>query len=820
MDIQQLDHGWLFRDAADTHWRDAEVPGCVHIDLQRHGLIPDPFWGSNERLLQPLEEKDWVYRLDFTPGDEIWQREHIELCAPGLDTVARLSLNGTEIATVDNMFIEHRFDVKASLKKGTNRLEIHFSSPMKYIRTRLDGEELVESCDPVGGSSRIRKQACSFGWDWGPRLATSGIWKPVFLQAWSGTRFESVQVVQKHTADKVELTLTPRMAGTHSGSVRGEISLRGKHIASVKDNRAVIESPEIWWPAGQGEQPLYEVKLEWIDPDGKVQDSWQRRIGLRTIELDRHPDEHGESFQFVVNGRPLFAKGANWIPADSFVTRVDRARYEQLLDDAVSAHMNMIRVWGGGIYEQDTFYDLCDEKGLLVWQDFMFACALYPGDKEFLDNVHAEAVCQVQRLRHHACLALWCGNNELEQLSQDVLQTEERRHAYESLFYDILPRVLKEYDTETAYWPSSPHNPDGYEHGHNNEAGGDAHFWDVWHMRKPVNEYEKKRFRFCSEFGMQSYCSPEVALTFCPPEELNIFSPTMENHQKNSAGNQIIFDYISRLFRFPRDYRALSYLSQLNQAHCMKVGVEHFRRCMPHTMGALYWQLNDCWPVASWSSIEYSGKWKALHYEAKRFFAPALLSVKLVGEESLGKNNTRRNSITGFELHTVYDAPDDDTAELYWSLETMQGKVLRESSRQVSLRHGESICQQRLDFSNELTSYDRAELFLRAELCPKNQPPSIRTGLFTSPRFLSLLRETIEAECETIDSITVAVHLHSPVFQACVQLDFPGLPHRCSDNYIDLYPGRDRTIEVHFDQPVLASEARKLLTTYSLIDSY
>ena len=769
----------------------------------------------------PSKKRTGFYQLDFTAGDALWEHEHIELCTPGLDTVARLSLNGTELASVDNMFVEHRFDVRSALQKGDNRLEIHFTSPMKYIRARLiDGEELVESCDPVGGSSRIRKQACSFGWDWGPRLATSGIWKPVYLHAWSCNRIESVQVAQEHTTGKVELTFTPRMTLGTSGSLSGEISLRGERVTTVQNGRATIESPELWWPSGHGDQPLYEVSLKWVDTEGRAADGWHRRIGLRTIVLDCHPDEDGETFQFVVNGRPIFAKGANWIPADSFVTRVDRGRYEQLLDDATSAHMNMIRVWGGGIYEDDAFYDICDEKGLLVWQDFMFACALYPGDREFQANARTEAVCQVQRLAHHASLALWCGNNELEQLSKDILQTEERRQAYESLFYGILPRVLKEYDTATPYWPSSPHNPAGYEHGHNNEAGGDAHFWDVWHMRKPVNEYEKKRFRFCSEFGMQSYCSPEVALTFCPPEELNIFSLTMENHQKNSAGNQIIFDYISRLFKFPRDYRALSYLSQLNQARCMKVGVEHFRRCMPHTMGALYWQLNDCWPVASWSSIEYTGRWKALHYEARRFFAPALLSVKVVGEESLGKNNTRTNSISGFELHTVYDAPDDDTAELLWSLETMAGKVLREGSRQVLLRYGESLCQERLDFSDVLQRHDRSGLFLRAELRPKNHTPAIRTGLFTSPRFLHLPQKAIEVECETAESGAIAVHLTSSVFQASVQLDFPGMDHRCSDNYIDLYPGRSRTLHVCFSQPVSVEEARRKLTIYSLTDSY
>jgi beta-mannosidase len=820
MPTQNLNLGWTFQEPQSQRWLSAKVPGCIHTDLLSHGLIPDPFHGSNELLLQDLEERDCDYRLDFEADPELLGHEHIELVALGLDTVAQIRMNGTRVAAVENMFIEHRFDVKAHLLAGTNRLDIHFTSPLAYIRARLGDEELVEWQDPVGGSSRIRKEPCNFGWDWGPRFVTSGIWRPIGLHAWSGNRIESVHVAQAHGEDGVRLTFTPRLARpANGGSLHGMITLDGEPVTDFTGETVLLKAPRLWWPNGHGAQPLYRVVLTWHDADGRALDTWEKRIGLRTIELDRHPDAFGESFQFVVNGRPLFAKGANWIPADAFTTEVTRERYARLLGSAVEAHMNMIRVWGGGVYESEDFYDICDEKGLLVWQDFMFACCQYPGDEAFLQSVREEATCQVQRLAHRACLALWCGNNELEQMPHEILKTPQRKQAFEELFYRVLPTVVSELDGITPYWPGSPHNPAGYAHGHNAESGGDAHFWGVWHARKPVSEYEKTHFRFCSEFGMQSYCSPAVAATFCPPEEMNVFSPTMEAHQKNGSGNQIIFDYISRLFRFPRDYRALSYLSQLNQAHCMKVGIEHFRRCMPRTMGALYWQLNDCWPVASWSSLEYTGRWKALHYEAKRFFAPALLSVRMPGHETAGKNNTWTNTIDSAEIHTVYDAPDNDTATLEWSLETLNGDVLRHESLTVALRYGESVRHAQLDFTAELAKHPRSGLFLRAALHPAHGQPTERTGLFTAPKFLDLPRVPIDTELSEANGF-FELTLCAPALRIAVQIDFGSQEFVANDNYFDLYPNRPRTVRIRFSQPVSVEKARRELNVYSLTDSY
>ena len=814
---------WQFLEPASRRWLEASVPGCVHTDLLRHKLIPDPFWGRNELDLQWIEERDWRYRCTFQADPALLEEEVIELVAEGLDTVAKLRLNGRPIGTSENMFLGHRFPVAQALRAGENLLEIEFTSPMKFIKQRRAGEKdpLVSWNDPIGGSAHVRKQPCSFGWDWGPRFATCGVWLPIRLEAWSGNRIESVRIVQHHAKGKVGLVFEPALArkGTRT-SLTGTVSLDGQTVAEVKENRATIADPSLWWPNGMGAQPLYTVTLELRDKAGKVLDTWSRTIGLRTIVLDRHKDKFGESFQFKVNGRILFAKGANWVPAHAFITEADRSLYDDLLTSAAEANMNMIRVWGGNVYEKEVFYDLCDEKGLLVWQDFMFACALYPGNKRLLEQVRAEADYQVRRLAHRASLALWCGNNEIEQMPQEILKTPQRKKAYEDIFYRILPAAVKRRDGTTPYWPCSPHNPEGYEKGHNNERAGDCHFWDVWHARQPVKSYETKAFRFCSEFGMQSYSSPEVAATYCRPEDFNAFGPEMENHQKNGAGNLIILDYVSRLYRFPKDFAALSYLSQLNQAYCMKVGVEHFRRSMPRTMGALYWQLNDCWPVASWSSIEFGGLWKALHYEARRFFAPLLVSAHVPGEETVVPNNKTVSTIRHVDLYSVYDGPKATRGKLHWSLEHLSEGTVRKGGKAVKLDPLRSIRQLRLDFAKEMAAHGARHLYLRVWLESEAGETSRQTVFLTAPRNLPLPKGAIAAQLRPLDPLRWELALTSPVYQHAVLFHFRQLRYRADDNFFDLFPGETRTVTVRTERPLSVAELRGRLETRSLVDSY
>ena len=816
---------WEFRDAtARASWRAAVVPGCVHTDLLRLGLIPDPFHGANETALQWIETRDWEYRTTFQITAGLLAEAVVELVADGLDTVATVQLNGVEIARTENMFTGYRWNVKPHLCLGRNALTVHFGSALGYIRTHRRGHRPVEFNDPVGRSQVIRKQASQFGWDWGPRFVTAGIWCDLRLEAWTGNRLESVRVTQHHAADgSVTLTLAPELARPEpKAGLHWRLTLGSLLIAEGVGAQISVEHPQLWWPHGQGAQPLYTLQIEVLRADGSRLGRWVRRLGLRTIKLDRHADAAGETFQFVVNGRAIFAKGANWIPAHSFVAGLTREQYARDLRSATAAHMNMIRVWGGGIYESEEFYDVCDQLGLLVWQDFMFACSLYPGDAAFQRSVRTEAGQQVRRLRHRACLALWCGNNEIEQLNVELLREPKRRRDYDALFHRLLPAAVARHDGVTDYWPSSQYRGDG-DHGHDHAAGekrGDTHFWDVWHRRNPVKDYERWRFRFVSEFGMQSYSSPETQATFCAPGADNVFGPEIENHQKNRGGNQVILDYVSRRYRFPKSQADLIYLSQLNQAYCMQTGVEHYRRLMPHCMGALYWQLNDCWPVASWSSIEFTGRWRALHHAARRFFAPALVSAHVPGDETATIGNYRRSTVREVHLHTVYDAPARKVGELRWDLFHLDGRVLLSGRKRVGLRPGESVRQKTLKLAEPLASYGCDHLYLRIALDIDGRCVSEDTVFLTAPRFLDLPKP----------KTTVAFNLESPRrptvtflsagFQHRFAFDLSEVTHLASDNYFDLYPNEPKTITLEIAQPQTLKKLQRAVSYRSLVDTY
>jgi beta-mannosidase len=611
----------------------------------------------------------------------------------------------------------------------------------------------------------------------------------------------------------------------------GTVSLHGRPVAKVGKQRSKIKNPSLWWPNGHGAQPLYTIELEARDAHDRIVGTWRKRLGLRTLVLDRQPDRAGETFRFVVNGRPIFAKGANWIPAHSFVAGLSRADYARDLTSAAEAHMNMLRVWGGGIYESGDFYDLCDELGLMVWQDFMFACSIYPADAAFRASVRDEARHQVRRLRHHACLALWCGNNEIVQLNTlgekgDLLKNPRLRRDYEAVFHRLLPEAVATCDGVTAYWPSSQWRgslESSISRGDTHVIGeqrGDTHYWDVWHARHPVKDYEKWRFRFCSEFGMQSYSSPETQATFCPPGRGNVFGPLMENHQKNRAGNQIILDYVSRRYRFPKSQDALIYLSQLNQAYCMQVGVEHYRRNMPHCMGALYWQINDCWPVASWSSIEFTGRWKALHHVARRFFAPALVSAHVPGDETTTIGNYRATTVDEVHIYTVYDAPAPARGELRWELYHLDDHVLARGRKAVVLRPGESVRQQTVRCGRLMARHGRDNLHLRIALVIGGRRVSEESVFLAPPRFLNLRRARTTAKFTRRGPTRYDVTFRTSAFQHRFAFDFPGLAHRSSDNYFELYPDHARTVRVTFARPVTAAQLRRTLTHHSLVDTY
>ncbi|HEU5078498.1 MAG TPA: glycoside hydrolase family 2 protein [Opitutaceae bacterium] len=820
---------WRFRDAATKAWFPATVPGCVHTDLLAAGKIDDPFFGTNELQLGWIERKNWEYAAEFNVSNELLQNEVVELVSDGLDTIATVRVNGRTIGESDNMFVSHRWDVKPLLRAGKNQISVLFRSAVEYIEnTRTEFTPPKEYCDPVGNSVRIRKQPCQFGWDWGPRLVTAGIWRDLRIEGWNKNRLAHVRITQQHDTDddgSVILALAAELARPDkSVEIEATCWFEGREVARAKGNKdslkLKIAEPKLWWPAGQGAQPLYDIVISGRLAGEEV-GLIKKKVGLRTIVLDRHADQWGETFQFLVNGRPVFIKGANWIPPHSFVANLQRRDYERDLNAAVEANMNCVRLWGGGIYESEHFYDICDERGLLVWHDFMFACALYPSDRKFLDSVNREAIDQVKRIHHRACLALWCGNNEVPQLNGQYMREKPAlRKGYEKLFHKLLPEVVARHDGTTAYWPSSEWRG-VWESGHSlGEKSGDSHFWDVWHARHPVKDYEKWAFRFCSEFGMQSYSSSETNATFCPPDDGNIFGPSMENHQKNRLGNQVILDYVSRRYRLPKTQDDLIYLSQINQAYCMQTGVEHYRRLMPRCMGSIYWQLNDCWPVASWSSIEFTGRWKALQFAARRFYAPALICAHVDGDEEATIGNYRRSTIRKMHLYTVYDAPETARGILRWELRHFDGRLLEAAFQSVTLKPRQSVRQRTLDLALPLRDYGRDNLYVALSLAIDGVVMSRQTVFLAPPRFLRLPKGPISCAVKWLSPSEAVLKFRSKVFQHAVEFAAPGCPHNASDNYFDLYPNEAREITLKFNEPVAPRKFQKQLRIRSLTDTF
>lgn len=816
---------WQFRAAADSKWLPAQVPGCVHTDLRRNGKIPDPFYGSNELDLLWIEQTDWVYRTTFKASVELLDQSHIELVAEGLDTMATTRLNGEVIGESDNMFVGHRLNIKPFLRVGENTLEITFGNPWDAIRQR-DPSPAPCTGDKIGGRVQLRKQQCSSGWDWGPRLTTSGIWRPIRLEAWSNNRIEEYFVTQSHSENLCDVRIdmkAQRRAAKYLATAK--LSLNGEEVAQAVDKigetlHLSVERPELWQPNGHGQQPLYDLILELREGDTVI-DRRTQRIALVEIKLNQQPDEWGTSFEFIVNGKPVFAKGANWIPAHSFVNEGE-ALFDDLLDSAVEANMNMIRIWGGGVYELESFYEACLERGLMVWQDFMFACCTYPGDPAYLKQVRAEADYQVRRLRNYAHIALWCGNNEIVQLNRaDLNGNRKIRRAYEKVFLDILPKAVEKHLPGADYIHTSEYNPDDTFGDTANPDSGDVHFWGVWHARQPYSAYEDQLHRFFSEFGMQAYPHVETARTFT--ESSNLFGAEMDNHQKNGGGNQVIFHYVAALYHFPKDYPSTVYLSQIMQAFCLRFGIEHMRRNMPRTMGALYWQLNDCWPVASWSSIDFGGRWKALHYAAKRFFAPALVSVKTLGSEIMhGSTNAVLNDIEAVEIYSVYDGPQADAGDISWQVWSLkENKVLHEDNAAIKLVPGKVSRRKKLDLGEWINSHGRNDLLIRTRLTSEGYEDSVNTTFITAPKRLPFLAPKIKTKVSKgVDgAFDIEVTTDKIAYQVYLNLD-GAIPHRLSDNFFDLYPGETKVVTIRPLAELKIKDVRDALKVYSYRDSY
>ncbi len=728
---QTLSGTWQFRQSGSREWLPANVPGGVHTDLLALGRIPDPFVADNEKKVQWVAESDWEYRRSFSMDKTLSGEEHKLLVCDGLDTLAEVFLNGRLLGTTDNMFRRWTWDVSSFLKAGENELKIVFRAPVPYIRAKQAVLPLVGGGDLPGGP-HLRKAPCQWGWDWGPKLPPIGIWKDIRLEGYSQAKLEDVHIRQTHADGHVSLRAEVKLERWQEADLRTilKITSPGGKVQTeeamptmlgntvISNLQSTIKNPQLWWPNGFGAQPLYQVELTLVS--GKtVLDQHSYRVGLRTVELRREPDEWGESFTFVVNGVPVFAKGADWIPADSFPTRISDAYMEQLLRDAAAAHMNMLRVWGGGFYEEERFYDLCDRYGILIWQDFVFACGVYPEDAAFEENVRIEALENVRRLRHRASLALWCGNNEMEEgwvdwmWNADDPLIQRQKAGYDRMYHHILPDVVAAEDPDRPYWPSSPSSGIPFA-SPNSQSRGDTHYWDVWHKRQPFSAYRGQYPRFMSEFGFQALPPYKTVQTYAAPQDQNMTSYIMEHHQRSGSGNGLMVSQMTDTFRMPRDFQSLVYLSMLLQAEGIRYGVEHWRRQRDRVSGTLIWQLNDCWPVASWSSIDYFGRWKALHYAARKFYAPILLSVEDQGEH--------------MGVFVTNDSPSAWTGEVRWRLETLAGKSLDQGSENVSASAlaVTPICS--LDFSGRVNDDNRRQVVFVAELWKGTEAPGAPGG--------------------------------------------------------------------------------------------
>lgn len=778
-----IDSDWTFKSLADNTWRDASVPGDVYSDLFKQDLIANPYIGTNEVDVQWVAENDWEYKTTFKVDDSTFQRKHIEINFDGLDTYASVFLNDSLILQTNNAFRNYKVDVKPFIKKE-NKLHIVFNSTHYFEQ---EGKNKINYLLPEGNRIFIRKPQFQFGWDWSPKLKTFGIWKPITITSWNDLKINDVFIVQNSLEEslakltaKIEFATSLNDELTFEVLVNNDVVSKSKiKVDSLQTTYEIpfeIENPKRWWPHNLGEPYLYNMSVR-IKKGWSVLDYKAVSKGLRTIELITEKDSVGETFYFNVNDVPVYIKGSNYVPQNSLQGKVVDTDYDKLLNDVVNANMNMIRVWGGGIYENDIFYDLCDQKGILVWQDFMFACAMYPGDKEFLDNVKQEAVDNVKRLRNHASIALWCGNNENSEGWENwnwkdgftKAQQAEIGNNYIKLFNNLLPNTVRELTDNTSYWETSPKFGRGNP---NYNTEGDTHDWFVWHDAYPFEHFEEKVPRFMSEFGFQSYPTYETIKYATQNDSIAMDSLAFALHQKHARGAELINEYMKRDFPIPSNFEDYVYMSQVLQAYGITKGMEAHRRAKPYNMGSMYWQLNDCWPAVSWSSIDYLGNWKALHYQVKKAFRNVITSSTI-------QNDTLKTYIINDEMKV-------QRGSLSLRLLDFQGNEIWEMCDTTSVDALSSQVKYVLDLKS--VKLNKNEVVLETSF-----NNSVSYFYFVRPKDLLLPNSEIEKTItRTDDGFTIEIS--SETLQKEVFL-FSNAKGHFSDNYFDLMPNEKKIIE-------------------------
>ncbi|MBR6258419.1 MAG: glycoside hydrolase family 2 protein [Lachnospiraceae bacterium] len=794
------DKNWKMRRVGEDRFCEASVPGSVYQDLLNAGRMEDPFWKDNETEALKLMDHDYEYSTTFICDDEAADMSELLLVFEGLDTLADIYINGGHIAYANNMHRTWKYPIKPVVKKGENELKVVFHSPTAFIEKAFKEAPTLGTDDAMNGFVHIRKAHYMFGWDWGAHLPDAGIWRPVYIEAIDRARIESVEIRQYHENGSVRLELIPEIAvfDTAYSEEDGVLSFEIKDPDGqvIKEGivceETVIDEPKLWWPNGLGEQYLYTVSVTLRDGGGKTLDEYSRRIGLRTLTMDRTVDRWGERFASCVNGVNFFAMGADYIPEDHLLGRVTEETTRELLEKAVFANFNSIRVWGGGHYPDDWFYDLCDEMGLVVWQDFMFACAVYDLTPEFEENITAEIIDNLKRIRHHASLGLMCGNNEMEQFVKErtwVSKDSEVRD-YIIMYERIMPALMKKYAPQVYYWPASPSSGGSFDDPRD-ENRGDVHYWDVWHGNVPFSEYRKHYFRYLSEFGFQSFPAKKTVETFTDDEnDMNIFSYIMERHQRNGTANGKIMNYMQQTYKYPTSFDTVIYASQLLQADAIRYGVEHLRRNRndDRCMGAVYWQFNDCWPVASWSSVDYCQRLKALHYFARRFFAPLMISCEEEGMLGSGQELVRlpfefRKSI---RLNVTNESRDEKQVRVEWEIRDASARVLRSEAADISVPSLSSVWLDRVELP-DIAIYDE---YVSYRAVIEGKTVSEGTVIFSYPKYFRYEDPELRYEIDG-DMITV----YASKYARGVEIRNDNEDLILDDNYFDLN-GDSKTVRI------------------------
>lgn len=804
---------------------DMQIPGTVLSGLLAARKIKDPFYRTNEDATRALFWKDYVFTRTFDVDEELLAQQHIVLVCEGLDTLAEISINGTFLAKTDNMHRTWKFQAKKLLHPGKNEIQIVFRSVLRFIEDYpYEAHKKINyiPCGSMKGNQLLRKAHSMFGWDWGPQTIDAGIFRDIYLQGYSHARIEDIRIHQQHAKNvsvQTSITLSESVPGqklcVELSEDGADKPLQTKLCKTNADGVAavdfVIENPKLWWPNDYGDQPLYIVRTTLLDEDGTSLESITRRIGLRTLTISQEKDEWGNEFAFCVNGVKIFTRGGNYIPDDCLYTRITEKKLDYILESCRRAHFNCVRVWGGGYYPSDAFYDLCDEKGLIVWQDLMYACNVYDVTDAFAENCRQETYDNVRRLRHHASLGLWCGNNEIESAwdhwGDFQKETPYLRADYIRLFEEVLPKAVQEADGETFYWHSSPSSGGCFDNP-DDANRGDTHYWDVWHGQKPFTDYRKYFFRFCSEFGFQSFPCAKTVNSFTLEDDRNIFSRVMESHQKNDAANGKMLYYLSENLRYPKDLTHLLYASQVLQGMAIKYGVDHWRRNRGRCMGTLYWQINDDWPAPSWSSIDYFGRWKALHYMAQKFYAPHAVSMTLEDHR----------------CHVYFSNESFETTEysLTLSIRDLSGNVLETYETKGNSPAFSAIETAVVDICSWEDQKD--DVFLEAVIHTKDQKVLKDVETLVPYKYLNLKNPVISTEAEETNDAFI-LHISSDCFAPFVALDFDDADVIFSDNFFhltdktvqDIIVKKEDILQGHFEN---AEDFRKRLQILSLGTSY